>query len=96
MTSLEAQLRSRPAKFEEFQADCESVFAGKEGQRLIATLCELAHPLDHSPMPQESLLVDRGRKEFTALLWRYGYADLKTYPPMPNQDTRLEDTRHKT
>ncbi len=87
MSSLEQTLRANPRKYEEFIADCEAVFAGPRGQRLIATLCGLAHPLDHSPVPPDFLLVDRGRKEFTALLWRYGYADARSYPPLPTPTT---------
>lgn len=53
--------------------DLRSVFAGETGQRVLADLCALCHPLDHSPCGDAlSTAQDRGRKEITALLWRYG------------------------
>jgi len=88
MTALEAILRSDPAKLEEFAADCEACFFDKAGQRLLATLCALAHPLDHSPMPLDCVQTERGRREVVALLWRFG-AVTSALPPVhePNPNT---------
>lgn len=65
-----------------FARDCEQVFKTSAGQRIITALCAAAHPLDHSPLPSEIALVDRGRKEVVALLWRYGWAANNTHPPI--------------
>ncbi len=65
-----------------FARDCETVLQTPAGQRIICALCATAHPLDHSPLPSDDALVDRGRKEVVALLWRYGWAAKRTHPPI--------------
>lgn len=66
----EKQAKKEPGTFQELMKE---VFHTNEGQRLLAALCHMWHPLEHSFVPDARLAEhEAGAREVVAALWRYG------------------------
>lgn len=58
-----------------FRRLCEAVFHTVEGQQLLAMLCTVRHPMDHSYCADARLAAHQaGQREVIAALWRCGAA----------------------
>ena len=70
MKSLEEMIGDGP-EAREFWDDCMAAFGDPQGQRLLARLCAIVHPLS-SPLrgTSEQTHVCIGRQEVVAALWR--------------------------
>ncbi|CAB4163577.1 hypothetical protein UFOVP813_33 [uncultured Caudovirales phage] len=73
MSSLESLLCGDAAQAEAFALDCRDAFESPAGQRLLARLCAVAHPMQHTPGMTDH---EHGRHEVVATLWRYGASSL--------------------
>lgn len=63
---------------DQFWLDCQAAFGDPQGQRLLAKLCTICHPLG-SPLratPEETH-VAIGRQEVVAALWRRSQAAIQ-------------------
>jgi hypothetical protein len=86
IAALEAKTKVTGAPLQ-FGALCREVFQTAEGQRLLALLCTVRHPLDHSFRADARLSAqEAGQREVIAALWRHGAAlnsvpEIQTLPP---------------
>lgn len=67
-----------------FKKLCGEVFQSVEGVELMALLCTVEHPLDHTPGSGDH---SHGRREVIAALWRHGSSSNAIHTiPEPKQD----------
>lgn len=65
---LEAKSRT-PGRFREL---CANVFGSVEGAELMAMLCTMEHPMDHTyDADPRAAAHHAGRREVVSVLWRY-------------------------
>lgn len=78
MNSLEDALQKDADAGQAFWDDCTRVFSSGAGARVLARLCQLANPLNQSPISDPVLSAhSRGRSEVVALLWRRSQATIE-------------------
>ncbi len=68
----------RPGRLREL---CGEVFGSPEGAELLALLCTVEHPMDHTyEVDARAAAHAAGRREVIAMLWRHG-SSLNFVPP---------------
>jgi hypothetical protein len=85
IAAIEAATK-RPGRFASL---CESVFQTPDGQELLALLCTVANPVDHTFCADPRLSAHlSGHRELVAALWRHGAATNAVpviHPPTTNE-----------
>ena len=87
ITALEAKIR-KPGRFKEL---CEDALQTPAGQELLAMLCTVANPVDHTFCADARLSAQlSGNREVVATLWRYGASTNSVPAIQPSQNHAIE------